>query len=265
MILRICALVLLLSTACSTLPPRGTAAGWKLLWEDDFGKQGSPDPAKWSFAGRKSPDWACYCADTSATTYVKNGRLYLKAMKNQDPTDTAAYKTACLHTRDKFSFTYGKIEVKARLPKGKGSWPAIWLMPQDSKYGGWPDSGEIDIMEHLNRDPVIYQTLHSHYVDKQKQKTKPVYFATTPFKEGEFNIFGLEWYPDRMDFFVNHRKTFSYPKTAGADYQQWPFDQAYYIILNQALGGNWVGSIDDRDLPVEMVVDWVRVYRKNDQ
>lgn len=99
-------------------------------------------------------------------------------------------------------------------------------------------------------------------IDKQKQKNNPVYFATTVFKEGKFNIFGLEWYPDRLDFFVNGRKTFSYPRLARADSRQWPFDQPYYIILNQALGGNWAGAIDERDLPVQMEVDWVRVYQK---
>lgn len=263
MIVRISIFLLLFSTGCSLLYPQKKAGGWQLLWEDEFRQPGRPDPEKWAFAGRKSPDWACYCADTLATAYVKNGLLYLKGIKNQDPADTAAYKTGCLQTRDKFSFQYGRIEVKARLSKGKGSWPAIWLMPQHSKYGGWPDSGEIDIMEHLNRDTIIYQTLHSHYIDKQKQKTNPVYFNKAPFQEGEFNIFGLEWYPDRLDFFVNGRKTFSYPKTAQADFRQWPFDQPYYLILNQALGGSWVGTIDDRDLPVQMEVDWVRVYRND--
>ncbi|MGV3504928.1 MAG: glycoside hydrolase family 16 protein [Adhaeribacter sp.] len=259
---RICLFLLLVGTSCRLLPTGNKAAGWQLRWEDDFRQEGSPDPAKWTFAGRKSPDWACYCADTLATTYVKNGILYLKGIKNQDPTDTAAYKTGCIQTKNKFSFQYGRVEVRARLSEGKGSWPAIWLMPQESRYGGWPDSGEIDLMEHLNRDTVIYQTLHSHYIDKQQQKTRPVYFATPSFKAGEFNIFGLEWYPDRLDFFVNGRKTFSYPKIQGADSRQWPFDQPFYLILNQALGGSWVGSIHDRDLPLQMEVDWVRVYQQ---
>lgn len=244
-------------------PPRQAASGeWVLKWEDDFEQQGPPDPAKWSFAGRKSPDWACYCADTTATAFVQNGQLHVRGIRNRDPGDTARYKTGCIQTKDKFSFRYGKIEVKARLSKGKGSWPAIWLMPQHSKYGGWPDSGEIDIMEQLNRDTIVYQTLHSHHVDKQQQKKNPVYSATAGFIQDEYNIYGLEWYPDRLDFFVNGRKTLSYPKLAGADFRQWPFDQEYYIILNQALGGNWVGTVQDEDLPVQMQVDWVRVYQQ---
>src|SRR5690606_20313311 len=112
-----------------------------------------------------------------------------------------------------------------------------------------------------NFDTVVYQTIHSTYVDVQQKKEKPVYFATPSFKEGEFNVFGLEWYPDRLDFFLNGEKTFTYPKIEGATPEQWPFDQEFYIILDQALGGAWVGEIHDEDLPVEMVVDWVRVYQ----
>ncbi|MGV3585596.1 MAG: glycoside hydrolase family 16 protein [Adhaeribacter sp.] len=259
---RICLFFLFLCTGCISLPHKEKAAGWVLKWEDEFEQAGVPDPAKWGFSGRKSPNWACYCADTLAVTFVEEGQLYLRGILNRDKTDTARYKTACIQTKDKFYFKYGKIEVKAKIPQGKGSWPAIWLMPQDSKYGGWPASGEIDIMEHLNYDPYIYQTLHSQYIDKLNQKTNPVHSATPVFKEGAFNIYGLEWYPDRLDFFVNGIKTFTYPKIANADHQQWPFDQEYYIILNQALGGNWVGAIDDNDLPVQMTVDWVRVYQK---
>ncbi|GGK78730.1 glycoside hydrolase family 16 protein [Rufibacter glacialis] len=256
--------LLLLCTGCATVPQKGTTSDWTLLWEDEFNKDGAPDPSKWSYAGRRSPDWACYCADNPEITYVKDGLLYLKAVLNQDKNDTAKYQTACIHTKDKFVFTYGKVEVRAKLSKGKGSWPAIWLMPQDSKYGGWPKSGEIDVMEHLNYDTIFYQTLHSEYIDQMNQKKNPLYFATPAFKEGEFNVFGLEWYPDRMDFFVNNQKTFTYPRIENADARQWPFDQQFYLILNQALGGNWVGTIKDEDLPVQMVVDWVRVFQMQD-
>lgn len=98
-------------------------------------------------------------------------------------------------------------------------------------------------------------------MDIQKQKDNPKYYTTTPFKTGEFNVFGLEWYPDRLDFTINGKQTFSYPRVEGKGSAQWPFDQEFYMILNQALGGNWVGSITDSDLPVQMVVDWVRVYQ----
>ncbi len=235
---------------------------WALVWSDEFEKDGTPNPAKWTFASRKSADWACYCADTLATTFVQGGQLYLRGIINRDPKDTVKYKTACIQTKDKFAFKYGKVEVRAKLGKAKGSWPAIWLMPQKAKYGGWPLSGEIDIMEQLNYDAIFYQTLHSGYIDRLGQKNNPVYSATAPFNVDDYNVYGLEWYPDRLDFFVNGRKTFTYPKVQGVDPSQWPFDEEFYLILDQALGGNWVGKIRNDDLPVQMAVDWVRVYQQ---
>ena len=253
---------ILCGTSHSTIAQEANGE-WQMIWQDEFNYQGIPDKEKWAFSPRKSADWACYCTDSEANTFVQDGKLHLKAMLNTNASDSAKYATSCIRTKDKFSFKYGKIEVKAKLGKGKGSWPAIWMMPQDPQYGSWPHSGEIDIMEHLNYDSIVYQTIHSNYVDVQKKKEKPVYYATVPFTEDEYNIYGLEWYPDRLEFYLNGEKTFTYPKVEGADSKQWPFDQEFFIILDQALGGSWVGSIKDEDLPVEMLVDWVRVYQKH--
>ena len=235
---------------------------WDLIWQDEFENEGKPDAAKWSHSPRKSADWARFCTDSDATRFVKDGKLHLRGIINTNKNDTVKYNTGCIRTADKFSFKYGKIEVKAKLDKGKGSWPAIWMMPQDPKYGGWPHSGEIDIMEHLNYDSIVYQTLHSNHIDIQDKKDYPPYFTTVPFKVDAYNVYAVEWYPNRLDFFVNGEKTFSYPKIENADSKQWPFNQEFFIILDQALGGNWVGSIKDEDLPVEMLVDWVRVYKE---
>ncbi|UZH55430.1 glycoside hydrolase family 16 protein [Salinimicrobium tongyeongense] len=236
---------------------------WNLVWQDNFEYNGKPDDKKWSHSPKGGADWARYCTDSDSTRFVKNGNLHLRGILNTNPADTLKYSTGCISTKNKFSFNHGRIEVRAKLDKGKGSWPAIWMMPQDSKYGGWPHSGEIDIMEHLNRDTIVYQTLHSNYIDIQEKREDPLYFTTVPFKIGEYNNYGVEWYPDRLDFFVNGKHTFSYPKIQDADARQWPFDQEFFILLNQALGGSWVGKIADEDLPVEMLVDWVRVYQKN--
>ena len=162
-----------------------------------------------------------------------------------------------------FSFQYGKIEVKAKVDQGQGSWPAIWLMPENPQYGGWPYSGEIDIMEYLNFDNHVHQTVHSEYVDVLNKRDNPQYTTTAPINPNEYNIFGLEWYPDKLVFSVNGQKTLTYPKIEGATESQWPFDQPFYIILDQALGGSWVGEIHDEDLPVSMKTDWVKVYQKS--
>ncbi len=235
---------------------------WHLVWEDDFKQDGKPDSDNWEFSGRGTPDWARYCADSPQTTFVKDGTLHLRGIVNTTENDSVPYQTGCIQTKGKFAFKYGKLEVKAKLSKGKGSWPAIWLMPQEATYGGWPHSGEIDVMEHLNYDSIVYQTLHSNYINVQGEREHPIHSQTSPIKADDFNVFGMEWYPDRIDFFVNGEKTLTYPKMDEADWQQWPFDQQFYIILDQALGGSWVGSIKDEDLPVEMVVDWVRVYQE---
>lgn len=235
---------------------------WRLIWSDEFATDGIPDASKWTFTSRGPSDWNRYCVADTTTAVVKSGKLYLKGRLTG--TETEKYKTGGVQSKGKFSFKYGKIEVCALLGKGKGSWPAIWMMPEKGNYGGWPKSGEIDIMEQLNFDAIFYQTVHSDYVDVQKQKDNPKYYTTAPFKPGEYNIFGLEWYPDRLEFTINGNKTFTYPRVDGKGSAQWPFDQEFYLILNQALGGNWVGSITDSDLPVQMVVDWVRVYQKNE-
>lgn len=235
---------------------------WKLVWQDEFSISGKPDTAKWRAAPRRKPDWACYCFDDTTTAVVHNGTLLLKGIKSEAGTDTTQFQTGCIDTKGKFSFLYGKLEVRAKLPQGGGSWPAIWLMPQDNKYGDWPRSGEIDVMEHLNFDTIFYQTLHSSYIDQLNKKDFPKYFATTAFEVGAFNVFGMEWYADRIDFFINGRKTFSYPKIKEDDTAaQWPFDQPFYIILNQALGGKWPGPVNEAHLPQQFEIDYVRVYQ----
>lgn len=236
---------------------------WKLIWKDEFKHDGLPDESKWGFSPRTKANWACYCYNDTSTAVVRNGKLLLRGIVADKRTnDTARYQTGCIQTKGKFSFLYGKMEVRAKLPQGKGSWPAIWLMPEEAVYGGWPHSGEIDVMEHLNYDTIFYQTLHSHYIDGLKEKNNPKYFNTASFKTGDYNVYGMEWSEEKIDFFINGKRTFTYPKiqndTTGV---QWPFDQKFYIILNQALGGSWAGPIGDNDLPQQMEIDYVRVYR----
>ena len=209
-----------------------TVYQWKLVWQDEFSINGKPDTGKWNFTGRGIPAWQCYCYDDTTTSFVKEGKLYLTGILPKESSDTAQYQTGCIDTRGTFSFLYGKLEVRARFSHGQGSWPAIWLMPEENVYGGWPKSGEIDVMEHLNSDSTIYQTMHSYYIEELKHLKDPPYVATASFNQGQFNIYGMEWYPDRIDFFVNGRKTFSYPKiTNDTTGTQWPFNQPFYIIF----------------------------------
>lgn len=235
---------------------------WQLIWQDQFSKDGKPDTSKWSFTGRGKSAWNCYCTDDPTTAIVKNGQLYLSGIVSIDPADTASYQTGCIETKHKFSFKYGKLEVRAKVPQAQGSWPAIWLMPENSIYGGWPKSGEIDVMEHLNHDSLFYQTVHSYYTHMLHHVNNPKHGGIAPIDPGKFNVYGMEWYPDRMDFLINGKKTFSYSRIDNDTTKtQWPFDQPFYIILDQALGG-WPGKIKNDELPATMIVDWVKVFKR---
>ena len=134
------------------------------------------------------------------------------------------------------------------------------LKPTDSTtYGAWPKCGEIDIMEQLNKDTFVYHTMHTEYIKVLGHKTDPDYYTTASYNPHEFNVFGMEWTPDKIDMFINDSLTFSYPRIQEEGSVQWPFDVPFFLLLNQILGG-WAGEIGDTELPVQMEVDWVRYY-----
>ena len=238
-------------------------ARYNLVWSDEFDVNGIPDSSKWVFAGRSTPFWQQYCTDRDAVRYVQGGYLYLKGIKNTDtPADTATYHTGCICTLDKYDFLYGKVEVKVKFEKtGKGAWPAIWMMPKNKEYGPWPKSGEIDIMERINTQRFVHQTVHTYYT-KNGGANDPLNTQKTIFSQPDFNIFRLEWTPDSLIFSMNDSITLVYLKKPNADYEKWPFDKSFYLILNQAAGGQWPGPVTDTELPFIMAVDWVRIYQK---
>lgn len=255
-------MVMVAMVAFQSCAPKEAPAEWEMIWNDEFDTNGAPDPAKWKFAGRGKADWNRFCYDDLKNAYVEDGRLFLVGTLSDDPADTAQFHTGALRTQGLFAFKYGKVEISAKLGQGQGSWPALWMMPEANVYGGWPVSGEIDIMEHLNFDTILYQTLHTDYTYNRKIKTNPKSSVTSGFNVGEFNVFGLEWYPDSLCFFVNGVKTLTYPRLEAEGSSQWPYDQEFHLIVNQALGGNWPGPVDPAHLPIHMEVDWVRVYKK---
>ena len=241
---------------------RTKAPKWKLIWKEDFRKPGFLDPAKWSKIPRGQADWNNYMSPREELYEVKNGHLVLHGIVNdRRDADTAAYLTGGVWTRDKFSVQYGKIEIRARLGEAGGAWPAFWMLSQDEKYGPYPKNGEVDIMEHLNRDSVVYQTIHSHYTLKLGQDT-PQRFTTAPIDRHGYNTYGVEFHPDRVVLTLNGRPTLTYPKIDTELEGQFPFDQAYYLLLDMQLGGSWVGPVDPATLPVKMEIDWVKVYKQ---
>lgn len=232
---------------------------YELVWQDDFS---GIDDRYWSRISREDADWRKYMSDSDSLYGLEDGCLVLRATVNDGtaPRDTASFLTGGLYTKGKFTLGYGKVEVRAKLPSARSVWPAIWMMPHS---GTWPDAGEIDIMEHLNHDMFVYQTVHSRYATTLSIKD-PKSSVKVPVKPEKYNIYGVEIMPDSLVFRVNGRRTMMYPRLISGEYAgpvQYPFGTPYYILMDMQIGGAWVGPATGEDLPAEMKVDWIKVYR----
>jgi beta-glucanase (GH16 family) len=249
---------------------------YHLLWSDDFNGK-SLDRTKWNYELHE-PGWVNNelqrYTNSTENTYLKDGNLVIQPIKTVDEkTGEVTYTSGRVNTRNKVDFKYGKVEVRAKLPKGQGIWPAIWMMPTDENlYGGWPKCGEIDIMELLGNNPgKVYQTLHyaKSSTDIQSQGSKTL---TKGDFSTDYHIFSVEWNPDRINFYVDGELTNSvnkwYTGTEGIGVITYPapFDQEFYVILNVAVGGNWPGNPDSTTdfSKAKMLVDYVKVYQKSD-
>lgn len=175
------------------------------------------------------------------------------------------YTSARLVSKGKGDFLYGRVEVRAKLPSGRGTWPAIWMLPTDWAYGGWPHSGEIDIMEQVGFDPdVIHFSAHTgayyHLIGTQKTATKRIADATSAFHR-----YRVDWTPDMIRGYIDDVPMFAFANEHNGP-EVWPFDKRFHLILNVAVGGFWGGQkgIDDAIFPASMQVDYVRVYRMAD-
>jgi beta-glucanase (GH16 family) len=250
------------------LPPDNPTSGDKVLvWSDEFNVNGLPDASKWSYDtdgnatgwGNNEAQW--YTSARIENAEVKDGFLYITAIK--ESYQDHDYTSARLVTRSKGDWLYGRVEVKAKIPDGRGMWPAIWMLPTDWAYGGWPASGEIDIMENVGYNPyVIVASAHTesynHKINTQKSATTTV--ATC---YSDFHVYALEWEVTEYRVYVDDNLYFTF-KNEGTGYKAWPFDKRFHLLLNVAVGGNWGGAqgIDNTIFPRTMVVDYVRVYQK---
>jgi len=265
-------LFLLMSAACSRpftrssgyvylQKPQRPEKKWKLVWKDDFNTH-HLDTGKWTMIPPGKSDWNKHMSTYKDCFWFDSGYVYLRGIRNPDTaSDPRPFITGGIYTKGKFAFQYGKIEIRAKLECATGAWPAMWMLAEQNKYGAYPKNGEIDIMEHLNFDSIIYQTTHSHYTLNLKQTKNPPHSGTASFNRDAFNTFGINWFPDKIVFTVNGKETFSYPRINGVDASQWPYDQPFYVLVDQQLGGNWVGKVNPQQLPVQMIVDWVKVYQ----
>lgn len=228
----------------------------KLVWEDDFNREDIFSTEIWTKIPRDTPDWANTMSDDDSLFEIQDGTLILSGKKNPDQDqDPAPHLTAGVFTKGKFYFHLGRIEVRCKLEAHQGAWPAIWLLPEGCP---WPVCGEIDIMERLNYDHFVYQTVHTNYTQEHKETHKN--HTTFPINIEDYNVYAVEITPDEVRFFVNDTLTFSY-KREGDNPYQFPFDRPYYLLIDMQLGGKWVGDVAELEQPLKMHIDWVRYYQ----
>lgn len=275
---------------------------YKLVWSDEFDYEGRPDETKWSFETGNfqwpNKELQAY-TDRPGNVFVKDGCLTIRARKEQD--GEREYTSAKITTADRASWQYGYFEVRAKFPRGLGSWPAIWLMPQMEKrvvpeglptlsngmpdYNSfteddfkrfplppeenrWPNCGEIDMVEHIGRrENLLLFSLHSKRHNHMRHDTAS--YTTSVMHDGsvcdDFHTYGMEWTEDYFEYFVDGKSMCRYNRSDDKEdqgYDSWPFDKPFRLIMNIAVGGGLGGPVDDSALPFEMLVEYVRVYQK---
>jgi beta-glucanase (GH16 family) len=236
----------------------------ELIWSDEFDLD-SIDAGKWNFEiGNGVSGWGNseseYYTNRPENAKIENGKLIITALLENY--GGFQYTSARLQTKNKGHWKYGRIEMMAKLPRGKGTWPAFWMMPQQQTYGTnlWPDNGEIDIMEYVGYIPgVIYGTVHTNKNHGANGVSKSVSYSGI---ENDFHKFAIEWSPDTIKWFVDSIEYATYLRSF-RNWQYWPFDMDFYIIINLAIGGNWGGTqgIDNAIFPQTYEIEYIRVYQ----
>ena len=247
---------------------------YKLFWADEFNGS-SLDSIYWTKLKGGASNWNNTAIDDPHVIQISEGVLKLKGIKNPDSDvnlstvewiDRKTVWTGAVNTRKKIDFKYGKVDIRARFDSAPRAWPAIWMMPTHSLYGRNPNSGEIDIVEHLNLDPFYYSTIHTEY--HTKHRDDPERYTIETANEGDWNVYSIEWDEDKIVFFRNGIPYHVFNKGEEKKVNgllRWPFDQGFYIILSQQIGGKWVDAeaahknlvLKDSDLPITMEVDYV--------
>lgn len=238
---------------------------YKLVWKDDFKVNGKPNEACWNL---ETGGWGFgnnedqFYTDSIKNAYVEDGILNIVALKENY--ENRNYTSAKLTTYGKKSIKHGRIIVKAKLPKGKGVWPAIWLLPNSIRENEkWPLCGEIDILEHVGRYPyMIHFSLHSAKYN-HKINTHKTHFIEDKEIYDKFKAYEIKWDENSISYYVDDIKIVEFKKDLNDEYEGWPFNKPFYLILNLAIGGNWGGEIDDDIFPVKFQIASVEVYEKS--
>jgi beta-glucanase (GH16 family) len=255
-----------------------TAAHWKLTWSDEFNYIGLPDSSKWTYEKGfvRNNEKQYYTYKRKENAYVSDGVLTITAKKEnfvnekykpgslqwQNKDSLAAYTSAAIITKNKASWKYGKIEVRAKIPNGLGVWPAIWMLGSNESKVGWPLCGEIDIMEFVGHDSsAIHGTIH--YADPQTKKhlqSGGKVVVAQPYND--FHIYSCEWDSKEIKCWFDGKPYHTFPVGKAGEDSTNAFQKPFYLLINFALGGSWSGVLDDNVLPQKFMVDYVRVYQQ---
>lgn len=230
----------------------------KLLWEENFSGK-SLNERVWNYElGDGCPN-ICGWGNNERQLYtktnhtLKDGKLIITAKKDGDK-----YTSTRITTAGKKEFKYGYIEARAKLPVGKGIWPAFWMLGSNIKQVGWPMAGEIDILEYVGKEPhMVFTSLHTKDSHGETINTKK-----TPFPDIEqgWHTYAINWTKDKIEFFVDDKSVYTFAPENKTE-EIWPFNQPFYFIINMAVGGNFGGpEVDDSIFPQEFMIDYIRVY-----
>lgn len=231
----------------------------ELVWSDEF-DSADLNENFWNYElGNGCPD-LCGWGNNEPQIYTKenhrleNGKLHIAIKK-----EGAGYTSTRITTEKKFEFQYGRVEARAKLPVGKGIWPAIWMLGSNHREVGWPLCGEIDILEYVGREPhMIFNSLHTQDSFGNTVNTKKT--RIDDIEEG-FHTYIADWSPEKIDFLVDGKLLYSFSPKEKTE-ETWPYNQPFYLIINSAIGGNFGGKdIDDSVLPQEFIIDYIRVYK----
>lgn len=252
--------------------------GWKLVWQDEFRYKGLPNPKKWGYeVGHiRNQEKQYYTDARKENVWVQDGVLTITGRKETYPNAAyvpnsedwkkqdavAQYTSASINTLGRASWKYGRVEVRAKLPQGGGIWPAIWMMGVNRSEVGWPYCGEIDVLEFIGSQPgQIHGTVHypgtpPHRSTSNGGKTTGENLHT------EFHVYAMEWDEEKITIFFDDQPYHTFSLDAAGEGADNPFRKPFYLLINLAMGADWPGPVDDKVLPQQYVVDYVRVYQK---
>jgi len=247
------------SNRCRSLNPE---LDYELVWEDEFLFNGAPSSSRWSYdLGTGNNGWGNneeqFYTDRTDNVFIENGILNIIAKR--ESFSGSQFTSARIKTQDKFEFTYGKVEIKAKLPNGKGTWPALWMLGANFPEVGWPTCGELDIMEHVgNNQNVVQASIHTPSSFGGTINTGSL---TVPGVSNEFHVYEMEWTEDLVSFSVDGSKYYTYqPNVQNGD--TWPFNTDQFLIFNVAMGGSLGGAIEAGFTESRMQVDYIKVYQE---